>query len=48
MKHFFSSVEDILYTLDEGCHMLLNSGWRGTECVNYFFQNFSFIILQIS
>ena len=34
---FFSSAEYILLTPDEGFYVVLNSRWRFTKCVNYFF-----------
>ena len=30
-------LQNISFTPDEAFYMLLNSGWRGTKCVNYFF-----------
>ena len=36
-KNIFRFAECILLTLDEGFYLLLNSGWKGAKCVNYFF-----------
>ena len=36
-KNIFRFAEYILFTLDEGFYMPLNTGWRDTKCVNYFF-----------